>query len=472
MHRRHEPVPPRSLRMAMPLPRPRRAPRRRRPASALVARAAQRRVVVRRADHGRRRRCSTRGGAPRRASSPCRSAAWGPGLFNPISSTTASTPTARRSTRGRGGDEHALEGAAPVRAGSARPARVDKALPRLAVPRDGPALHDALRACPAPELRLSIDVAEGGRRVFRRHAPPAPTRDLPRRAGRVLWRYPMLTMRVSAGIHANALRLKRRAPPSTTTRIEQESSVLTRTIATAALTRLRDGTLTVVEEGRTTTFGTARRTVGRGHRARRTRTRFGIVRPGQRSVSARHTPPAGSTPTTSSASSRAAVRGDAAACAGDRLRSPVVRPLRDRAPRGSAEPTPTAANVAAHYDLANDLFELFLDPTMTYSCAVFDRRPPNLDEAQERKLDRVCRSSRSRSRRPPPRDRDGLGCRCAVHAAGRYGCRVTTTTISAEQHARARERVARRGPRRPRGRCSTWTTATCAAATTSSSPSR
>ena len=98
-------------------------------------------------------------------------------------------------------------------------------------------------------------------------------------------------------------------------------------------------------------------------------------------------------------------------------------------------------HIAAHYDLGNELFALFLDESMTYSCAVFD--PPHIDAASRpstRKLDRVCRKLELGPGRPPARDRHRLG-RVAVHAAGAYGCRVTTTTISREQHAHASQRV-------------------------------
>ena len=91
-------------------------------------------------------------------------------------------------------------------------------------------------------------------------------------------------------------------------------------------------------------------------------------------------------------------------------------------------------HVAAHYDLGNDLFELFLDKTMTYSCAVFDPADADLAEAQERKLDLVCRKLELGPDDHVLEIGTGWGS-FALHAAGRYGCRVTTTTISAEQHA-------------------------------------
>jgi len=101
-------------------------------------------------------------------------------------------------------------------------------------------------------------------------------------------------------------------------------------------------------------------------------------------------------------------------------------------------------NIAAHYDLGNDFFGLFLDPTMMYSSAIFERPEMTLEEAQRSRLDRICRKLELK-----PGDRlleigTGWGG-MAIHAAQHYGCRVTTTTISREQHALARERVAAAG---------------------------
>jgi cyclopropane-fatty-acyl-phospholipid synthase len=94
------------------------------------------------------------------------------------------------------------------------------------------------------------------------------------------------------------------------------------------------------------------------------------------------------------------------------------------------------ARIAAHYDLGNELFARFLDETMMYSCALFERADATLYEAQRAKLDRICRRLAL-----APGDRlleigTGWGG-LALHAAGRYGAHVTTTTISREQHAHA-----------------------------------
>lgn len=101
-------------------------------------------------------------------------------------------------------------------------------------------------------------------------------------------------------------------------------------------------------------------------------------------------------------------------------------------------------NIAHHYDLSNDLFSLFLDSSMMYSSAIFPSEHSSLEEAQRTKLDRVCQKLEL-----APSDRlleigTGWGA-LAIHAAEQYGCSVTTTTVSLEQHRLASERVRARG---------------------------
>lgn len=101
-------------------------------------------------------------------------------------------------------------------------------------------------------------------------------------------------------------------------------------------------------------------------------------------------------------------------------------------------------NIAAHYDLGNDFFAAFLDETMMYSSAVFERDDMSLYEASVAKLERICRKLDLR-----PGDRvleigSGWGG-FAMHAARHYGCHVTTTTISRAQYELAVERVRRAG---------------------------
>jgi cyclopropane-fatty-acyl-phospholipid synthase len=97
-------------------------------------------------------------------------------------------------------------------------------------------------------------------------------------------------------------------------------------------------------------------------------------------------------------------------------------------------------NIRAHYDIGNDFFALMLDDTMTYSCAVFERPEMSLVDAQVAKLDRICRHLALSPADDVVEIGTGWGS-FAIHAASRYGCRVTTTTISDAQHEYAAKRI-------------------------------
>ncbi len=101
-------------------------------------------------------------------------------------------------------------------------------------------------------------------------------------------------------------------------------------------------------------------------------------------------------------------------------------------------------NIAAHYDLGNDWFGLFLDETWMYSCALFEHGQESLADAQRHKLERICRTLDLRPGMRVLEIGTGWGG-FALHAAGRHGCHVTTTTISREQHALATARIAEAG---------------------------
>lgn len=124
-----------------------------------------------------------------------------------------------------------------------------------------------------------------------------------------------------------------------------------------------------------------------------------------------------------------------------RLSLPMLKAfhwLRDNSRSGSRK------NISAHYDLSNEFFGLFLDPTMTYSSAYFERPDTSLEDAQIAKIDRLC----ERLDLGPSDHLLEIGTGWggfAQRAASRFGCRVTTTTISQEQHALAVERIERAG---------------------------
>ena len=102
--------------------------------------------------------------------------------------------------------------------------------------------------------------------------------------------------------------------------------------------------------------------------------------------------------------------------------------------------TGSRRNVAAHYDLGNEFFRIFLDENLMYSSAIFASADDDLEAASLRKLDRICQKLQLRSEDHLLEIGTGWGG-MALHAARNYGCRVTTTTISAEQHALASARV-------------------------------
>jgi cyclopropane-fatty-acyl-phospholipid synthase len=98
------------------------------------------------------------------------------------------------------------------------------------------------------------------------------------------------------------------------------------------------------------------------------------------------------------------------------------------------------SNIAAHYDLGNDFFRTFLGDDMMYSSAVFAAGDDTLEVASARKLDRICRKLELDANDRVVEIGGGWGG-FALHAASRFGCHVTTTTISRAQHELARERV-------------------------------
>ncbi len=103
-------------------------------------------------------------------------------------------------------------------------------------------------------------------------------------------------------------------------------------------------------------------------------------------------------------------------------------------------------NIAAHYDLGNDFFNLFLSPDLMYSSAIWTDPADTLETASARKLERICRKLDLKSSDRVIEIGTGWGG-FTLYAAQHYGCHVTTTTISREQHALASERVAAAGMR-------------------------
>ncbi len=132
---------------------------------------------------------------------------------------------------------------------------------------------------------------------------------------------------------------------------------------------------------------------------------------------------------------------DAMEQGGARLKAPLQRLFHiiNRNTRAGAR-----RNISAHYDLGNEFFALWLDQTLMYSSAIFEREDMSLHEAQLARLDQVCRKLQLQPADHVIEIGTGWGG-FALYAAQHYGCRVTTTTISREQYDLASQRVREAG---------------------------
>jgi cyclopropane-fatty-acyl-phospholipid synthase len=116
----------------------------------------------------------------------------------------------------------------------------------------------------------------------------------------------------------------------------------------------------------------------------------------------------------------------------------IVNMFKHRSNRNSKEGSRT--NIAAHYDLSNEMYEVFLDKAMQYSSAIFPHETTTLEEAQQHKLKTICESldlSENDHLLEIGTGWGGLAC----YAAQNYGCQVTTTTISEAQFDLAQKRI-------------------------------
>jgi cyclopropane-fatty-acyl-phospholipid synthase len=148
-------------------------------------------------------------------------------------------------------------------------------------------------------------------------------------------------------------------------------------------------------------------------------------------------------PPTLSAWGRVRLMLAAARAAGGLSRPPV--PVTELRPRGAPHSRCRDDRaVRHHYDVSNRFFALFLDRSLTYSCAFFSRSPGSLESAQKAKLELTCRKLRLQ---PGQRLLD-VGCgwgSLAIHAAASHGAEVMGITLSKEQARLARERVREAG---------------------------
>ena len=214
-----------------------------------------------------------------------------------------------------------------------------------------------------------------------------------------------------------------------------------RAVVSAVLARIQVGSLTVVEAGRRRVYGTGAPAATVHVRSGRT---WPMLLRGSRGLAESYAQGLWDSPDLV-ALIRVAARNVVAL---DRVRArltPVRAPLQQaRALAARNTRKRSRKDIAAHYDLGNELFSRMLDPTMAYSCAVFERPGMTLEQASVAKFERVCDKLEL-----GPGDRlveigTGWGA-FAVHAAATRGCHVTTTTISREQHDHAVQRVRKAG---------------------------
>lgn len=97
-------------------------------------------------------------------------------------------------------------------------------------------------------------------------------------------------------------------------------------------------------------------------------------------------------------------------------------------------------NIQAHYDLGNDFYRLFLDETLSYSCGIYVTPNDSLETAQNQKIQTLLKKAQLKSEEHLLEIGSGWGS-LAITAARQYGCRVTSITLSQEQHKLATERV-------------------------------
>ena len=220
---------------------------------------------------------------------------------------------------------------------------------------------------------------------------------------------------------------------------------LARWLLSLLLRRIRTGTLTVIEDGERRVYGSgppAATIIVRSPRMWR------MALTGSRGLAEAYARGLWDSPDLT-----ALVRLGARNAAGlDRLRAliaPVRLPIqRLRAYLRASTRHRRRRDVAAHYDLGNELFSRMLDRTMSYSCAVFGEAAATLEDAQVAKLELICDKLELAHEDHLLEIGTGWGA-LAIHAAATRGCRVTTTTISREQYDHAVTEVGARGARGP-----------------------
>lgn len=212
---------------------------------------------------------------------------------------------------------------------------------------------------------------------------------------------------------------------------------LSRRLVIAAFGRIRTGSVTVTENGLSTTFGSG---APRGILEVRSPSVWPLLLRGSRGLAESYAQGLWDSPDLV-ALIRVAARNAESLDGLRRALRPLLVPL--QLAGGTLRANGRRASrrqIAAHYDLGNELFELMLDPTMSYSSTWFAREEMSLEEAAVAKLELVCERLALQPQDHLLEIGTGWGG-LAIHAARTRGCRVTTTTISREQYDYARARV-------------------------------
>ena len=216
---------------------------------------------------------------------------------------------------------------------------------------------------------------------------------------------------------------------------------LARALVEAVLRRIRGGTLVVVENGERRSYGSGSPAVPVVVSSPRT---WRQLLRGSMGLADSYAEALWETPDLVSLI-RLAARNSELADGTRRRMAPLLRPLQvGRALARPASRRRRRRDIAAHYDLGEDLFKRMLDPSLTYSCALFEHEGMTLEQAQRAKLELVCEKLELGAEDRVLEIGSGWGS-FALHAARTRGCHVTTTTISPRQYAFVRERVQEAG---------------------------
>jgi cyclopropane-fatty-acyl-phospholipid synthase len=234
------------------------------------------------------------------------------------------------------------------------------------------------------------------------------------------------------------------SPAITTQRSPVLGSILERTalrVGLATAERIRIGRLTVVlPDGSARTFGDSASSETAEIQIHDGQALIRFLLHGETGAGEAYMDGLWSSPDLASLLRLAARNREALALAAGWFRAPaqLVRTLAHRMRRNTRDGS--RRNIAAHYDLGNDFYQLFLDETLTYSSAVFDEPGQDLADAQRTKYRMMAANAGLRPGQHVLEIGTGWGG-FALYAAGELGCRVTSVTISREQFELARERV-------------------------------